>query len=209
MNLGSQAIRSWVPATLLLTFSSLSLAACADSGSDEGAAGEVRGMRPDGGRNRLAGRGAVGKQPVAGARDRASGRITARPVAGTSKQPLQEFVREHARAGAAVHTDELAAYAGMQEYAHEAVTHSLGEYVRGSVHTNGIESFWALFKRGYYGTFHHMSRQHLGRYLAEFAGRHNLRQADTAEQMRLLARGFAGRVLTWQMLAGRTRRAAA
>jgi len=81
--------------------------------------------------------------------------------------------------------------------------------VRGSVHTNGIESFWALFKRGHYGTFHHMSRQHLGRYRAEFAGRPNLRQADTAEQMRLLARGFAGRVLTWQMLAGRTRRAAA
>lgn len=156
-----------------------------------------------------AGRGAVGKQPVAGARDRASGRITARPVAGTAKQPLQAFVREHARAGAAVHTDELAAYAGMEEYAHEAVTHSLGEYVRGSVHTNGIESFWALFKRGYYGTFHHMSRQHLGRYLAEFAGRHNLRQADTADQMRLLARGFAGRVLTWEMLAGRTSRAAA
>ena len=96
----------------------------------------------------------------------------------------------------------------MLEYAHEAVDHSAGEYLRGSVHTNGIESFWALFKGGYYGTYNHMSVQHLRRYLAEFRGRQNVREADTAEQMRRLARGLAGQLLTWDMLAGRTGSAA-
>ena len=150
-----------------------------------------------------AGRGTVGKQPVVGARDRASGRIAAAPVERTSKDQLQGFVREHVRAGAGVHTDEASAYASMPEYGHGAVNHSAGEYVRGSIHTNGIESFWALFRRGYYGTYHHMSVQHLRRYLAEFGGRHNVREADTAEQMRRLARGLAGQLLTWEMLAGR------
>ena len=100
-----------------------------------------------------------------------------------------------------MHSDEAAAYEGLPEYVHEAVKHSDGEYVRGSVHTNGIESFWALFKRGYYGTYHHMSVQHLGRYLREFGGRHNVRKADTEAQMEGLARGLGGRALTWKMLA--------
>lgn len=102
-----------------------------------------------------------------------------------------------------MHTDEASAYASMPEFRHEAVNHSAGEYVRGSVHTNGIESFWSLFKPGYYGTYHPMSVQHLGRYLAEFSGRDRVRIADTAEQMRELARGLVGQVLTWEMLAGR------
>ncbi len=100
-----------------------------------------------------------------------------------------------------MHSDEAAAYEGLPEYVHEAVKHSDGEYVRGSVHTNGIESFWALFKRGYYGTYHHKSVQHLGRYLREFGGRHNVRKADTEAQMEGLARGLVGRALTWKMLA--------
>ncbi len=148
-----------------------------------------------------AGRGTVGKQPVAGARDRASGAVVAEPLAGTSKAELQGFVRTQAAPGATVHSDEAAAYEGLPEYVHEAVKHSHGEYVRGSVHTNGIESFWALFKRGYYGTYHHMSVQHLGRYLREFGGRHNVRNADTEAQMEWLAGGLVGGALTWKMLA--------
>ena len=148
-----------------------------------------------------AGRGTVGKQAVVGACDRASGNVAAQPVPRASKDELQGFVRVQAAPGAAVHTDEASAYASMPEYAHEAVHHSAGEYVRGSVHTNGIESFWALFKRGYHGTYHHMSGQHLWRYLTEFGGRHNVRNADTEAQMRGLARGLVGQVLTWKMLA--------
>ena len=131
------------------------------------------------------------------------GRRGQKGCARTTKDELQGFVSDHTRPGATVHTDEASAYASMPEFTHEAVNHSAGEYVRGSVHTNGIESFRSLFKRGYYGTYHHMSGQHLRRYLAEFSGRNRVRKADTAEQMRVLARGLVGQVLTWDMLAGR------
>ena len=65
---------------------------------------------------------------------------------------------------------------------HETVRHSVGEYVDGMAHTNGIESFWALLKRGYHGTYHHMSEKHLNRYVTEFAGRHNERSRDTLDR---------------------------
>ena len=101
-----------------------------------------------------------------------------------------------------MHTAISSSYASLEGFAHDAVNHSAGEYVRVTVHTNGIESFRALFKRGLHGICHHMSRQHLQRYLAEFAGRHNVRDLDTAEQMGRLALGLNGRRLTWKMLAG-------
>ena len=68
--------------------------------------------------------------------------------------------------------------------------HSVGEHVRGQAHTNGIELFWALLKRGYYGTYHQMSPKHLHRYVAEFEGRHNLRLLDTIDQIAALVRGM-------------------
>ena len=89
------------------------------------------------------------------------------------------------------------------------MNHSAGEYVRGTVHTNSIESFWSLFKRGLHGTYHDMSGQHLQRYLAEFSGRHNVRDLDTAEQMGRLAAGLNGRRLPLKMLAGSARLPAA
>ena len=65
--------------------------------------------------------------------------------------------------------------------------HSLQEYVKGEVHTNGIESLWSLFKRAHKGTFHKLSPKHLQRYVDEFAGRHNVRDLDTLEQMASIA----------------------
>ena len=91
----------------------------------------------------------------------------------------------------------------MEEFGHEAVRHSAGEYVRGVAHVNGLESFWALFKRGYHGTYHRVSPQHLQRYVTEFAGRHNNRGADTTEQMRRMVRGLLGKTLTYCQLTGR------
>ena len=67
-------------------------------------------------------------------------------------------------------------------------------------HTNGIESFWALLKRGVTGTYHNMSRKHLHRYVTEFAGRHNVRDRDTLEQMALLTQGMVGKRLTYEQL---------
>ena len=130
----------------------------------------------------LTGRGAVGKMAVAGMKDRATNRVVARSVPATDKPTLQRFVAEHAAPGAKVFTDEASAYEGLP-FDHEAVCHSAGEYVRGMAHTNGVESFWSMLKRGYNGTFHHFSEKHLDRYVTEFADRHNDREADTTNQM--------------------------
>ena len=80
--------------------------------------------------------------------------------------------------------------------------HSAREYVDGEAHTNGIESHWALLKRGYIGTYHHMSGKHLQRYVNEFAGRHNARPLDTIEQMGAMVSGGDGKRLTYAALIG-------
>ncbi len=146
-----------------------------------------------------AGRGTVGKTAVVGAKDRATNAVSARVVAGTDRRSLQGFVAEKAAPGATVYTDDHAAYKGMP-FEHEAVRHSVSEYVRDQAHTNGIESFWAAFKRGYHGTFHHVSEKHLNRYVAEFAGRHNIRPADTLDQMAAAFAGMIGKRLRYRDL---------
>ena len=140
----------------------------------------------------------LGKSIVAGVKDRTSGKVSARSVADADKTTLQGFVGEHTTPGAALYTDEARVYQGMPN--HETVCHSAGEHVRGDVHVQGIESFWSMFKRGYHGTYHHMSAKHLDRYVSEFAGRHNVREADTVDQMAALARGFVGKRLTYREL---------
>ena len=70
--------------------------------------------------------------------------------------------------------------------------YGVGEYVRGKAHTNGVESFWSMLKRGYQGTFHHFSEKHLDRYVGEFAGRHNDRDTDTVDQMANMAVNMVG-----------------
>ena len=67
-------------------------------------------------------------------------------------------------------------------------------------HTNGIESHWAMLKRGYVGVYHQMSVKHLGRYVAEFEGRHNSRPLDTSEQMRLMVKGADSKRMTYEKL---------
>ena len=146
-----------------------------------------------------AGRGTVGKVTVVGAKDRATNRVSAAVVDGTDAKTLQGFVGENAAPGATVYTDDHGGYQGMP-FEHETVKHSVSEYVNGMAHTNGIESFWALLKRGYHGTYHHMSEKHLGRYVGEFAGRHNDRPADTIDQMTRTVRRMAGKRLIYREL---------
>ena len=83
---------------------------------------------------------------------------------------------------------------------HQAVKHSVGEYVRGEAHTNGIESFWSILKRAHKGTFHKISPKHLDRYVQEFSGKHNLRELDTLHQMRDIARRMVGKRLPYRDL---------
>ena len=146
-----------------------------------------------------AGRGTVGKTAIAGVKDRATKRVRAKVVESTDKPTLQGFVAEHAAPGATVYTDESSSYKGLP-FNHEAVTHSTGEYVRDMAHVNGMESFWALMKRGYTGIYHKMSPKHLDRYVTEFEGRHNVRGLDTEEQMEQLAKGMAGKRLRYEDL---------
>ena len=125
-----------------------------------------------------AGRGAVGKAPVAGIKDRETNQVKTEVVKNTGKTTLQGFVVKNTKADATVYTDEWASYKGIPRK-HEAVAHSAGEYVKGMAHTNGMESHWATFKRGLNGVYHHVSVKHLGRYATEFEGRHNARPMDT------------------------------
>lgn len=135
-----------------------------------------------------AGRGAVGKTPVVGAKDRASNEVKAQVVESTNKETLQGFALGASGEAAMLYTDEAKAYSGLPN--HKAVKHSENQYVDGDAHTNGIESFWSMLKRGHKGTYHKMSSKHLGRYVNEFAGRHNQREKDTIEQLRGVAKGM-------------------
>ena len=147
------------------------------------------------------GRGGIGKSIVAGARDRATNRISASVVQGTDARSLQGFVAARTAGDAKVYTDQGAGYQGMP-FDHETVNHSVSECVRDQAHTNGIESFWSMLKRGYHGTFHHMSPEHLHRYVNEFAGRHNIRDKDTVDMMKELVVGMIGKRLMYKELVG-------
>ena len=168
---------------------------------DESYFGGRRKNMPARKRRELTGRGAVGKAVVAGVVERGTGRVSAAVVGDTRAPTLQGFVRERVEAGSVLYSDEHRSYIGLgADYAHEAVVHGVGEYVREQTHVNGVESFWAGLKRGYVGTFHKVSHKHLDRYVREFAGRHNARPRDTADMMRALARGMEGRRLRYRDL---------
>ena len=145
-----------------------------------------------------AGRGTVGKVAVAGVKDRETGKVSAAVVPSTDGPTLKAFVSDRTEQDAMVYTDESASYKGLPH--HQAVKHSVGEYVDGQAHTNGLESFWSLMKRGYHGTYHHMSEKHLDRYVNEFSGRHNNRPMDTLDQMSLIVQGMAGKRLRYEDL---------
>ena len=147
-----------------------------------------------------AGRGTVGKAAVVGVKDRETNRVQTSVVDKTDKQTLQGFVQDRTEESATVYTDDHAGYRGLPN--HESVQHGVGEYVRGQVHTNGMESHWATLKRGINGVYHHVSPKHLDRYAAEFEGRYNNRPLDTADQMAGLAERSVGRHLSYEDLIG-------
>ena len=171
--------------------------------ADETYIGGKRKNMPKAKRAKLEGRGAVGKEAVVGVVQR-GGEVRATHVPDTTRETIRGVIEGAAETGSTLYTDEAAAAVGIPDllnlYQHEAVNHSVGEYVRGAAHTNGVESFWSILKRGYQGTYHHMSPKHLQRYVTEFAGRHNVRDIDTLMQMAALARGMDGRLLPWKTL---------
>ena len=137
--------------------------------ADETFVGGRRKNMPKAKRAKMTGRGTSGKTAVAGVKDRATNRVSAAVVKATDAATLHGFVTDRAAPNATIYTDEASAYNGLP-FDHHTVKHSVGEYVDGKVHTNGIESFWSMLKRAHKGTFHKISPKHLNRYVQEFAG---------------------------------------
>ena len=148
-----------------------------------------------------AGRGAVGKAAVVGIEDRETNHIEAEVVTSPNTQTVTGFVHDRTHQDTMVFTDDAAAYNRLKR-PHRRVRHSAKEYVNGIAHTNGIESYWAMLKRGHYGVYHHFSMKHLARYVNEFSGRHNLRPLDTVEQMASAFTSRIGKVLRYDDLIG-------
>lgn len=148
-----------------------------------------------------AGRGSVGKIAVAGIRSE-TGEVRAVVVPDTKAATLGPFVQAHANPGATVVTDTHGGYVGLETagFNHIRINHSVGEYVRDMAHTNGIESFWALLKRGHYGIYHYMSPKHLHRYVNEFSFRHNTAQAGTMAFIEATIGRMIGKRLTYREL---------
>jgi transposase-like protein len=149
------------------------------------------------------GRGAVGKAAVLGMRER-DGKTIALPVNELSQGNVESLIHKNIEVGSKLMTDEHACYTDLNGlfFDHSSVNHSAGEYARGAVHTNSIESVWAVLKRGLNGVYHHVSKKHLGRYVDEFAfrlndgnvERHTLRRLDS------FVDAIVGKRITYQEL---------
>lgn len=124
------------------------------------------------------GRNLKTKTPVFGMIQR-KGDVKAKVVENVKMKTLEKEIVEHIKIGTKLYTDELLSYSRIGSlYPHESVKHGKGEYCREDIHSNSIESFWALFKRGYYGIYHTMSKKHLQKYVDEFVYRFNYRSAE-------------------------------
>ena len=171
---------------------------------DESYSGGVRKNMSKSKRAAMTGRGTAGKTAVAGIKDRETNKVRARVVPDTRSETLVPFVEENVFHGAIVCTDDAKAYGGLSKdssgFFHQSVKHRVGEYVRDQAHTNGIESFWSMLKRGYVGIYHKMSPKHLDRYVLKFYGRHNVSEMDTMEQMRFLVLWMENRRLKYEDL---------
>lgn len=157
------------------------------------------------GKKLRAGRGAVGKKAVLGMRER-GGRAKAKPVIRTDAATLHPEILAHVLPGSTVHTDEHGGYHGLgsEHYNHERINHCAGEYVRDGVTTNGVESVWAVMKRGLHGVYHHASEKHLHRYVDEFTFRLNdgdVKRHTLERLASLVAASFGPRITYKELIA--------
>jgi transposase-like protein len=112
---------------------------------------------------------------------------------------LQVQIKEHVEPGATIYTDAFAGYQGLEaSYTHKVIDHKK-TFVEGDTHTNSIEGFWNLFKRSYKGTYTHLSRQHLSRYLTEQTFRYNTRKASDGQRFQDWFRGCERRLTHKQL----------
>jgi transposase-like protein len=153
---------------------------------------------------KITGTGGAGKAIVMGLLDRHSAKVRLTHVPNTQRETLQPLVRRYVRGGSYVFTDAFMGYHGLdQDYVHNVIDHA-ERYVDGNVHTNKIENFWSLLKRGLKGTYVSVEPFHLFRYLDEQAYRFNERKATDGERFIGVASSVLGRRLTYAELTGKT-----
>jgi transposase-like protein len=141
------------------------------------------------------------KAPVVALVER-GGRVRAFPMPRVTGVNMRAALKEHLDPNATVMTDELAVYNVVNNREHHTIKHKLGQYVNGQVHTNTVEGFFSLLKRGIVGSFHHVSKGHLHRYCDEFAFRYNTRTAlgfTDGDRAGLVVAGAEGKRLTFKM----------
>ncbi len=156
----------------------------------------------DSNRHAIKRKGIKTKTAVLGMREK-NGKVVAMPVPDTGTHTLSAVIHNTVEMGATLHTDEHGSYAGLgNDYKHKTINHSKGQYVHNGVSTNGIESVWAVMKRGIHGVYHHVSEQHLHRYVDEFAFRLNEGncQRHTLDRLDSFVVNVAGKRLTYKAL---------
>jgi len=165
--------------------------------------GKARNMHVSERKRRITGTGTKDKTAVMGILER-GGKVRAAVVPSRRKTVLQEEVRKHVTAGAALYSDALLSYEGLAtDYAHKVVDHAV-QYVDGRVHTNGLENFWSLLKRGISGTYVSVEPFHLHRYLDEQMFRFNNRKdIDDAGRFDIAVRQIVGKRITFAQLTGK------
>ena len=153
-----------------------------------------------------AGRGAVGKTAVIGMKER-NGRLKAQVIEDGKGDTLKRVVRDNVESGSTLYTDENRGYVHLGdeyggEYKHRAVKHSAKEFVNEMAHTNGIESVWAVLKRGFNGVYHHWSKKHCHAYVDEFTFRLNEGncEIDTEDRLASLFKSMVGKKITFRKL---------
>ncbi len=171
--------------------------------------GKARNMHADVKERKIQGRrGPMGKAIVAAVLER-GGRVKAKVIGRRKKKDLQALVRDHVEPSATLYSDALPSYQGLAgEYAHQVIDHAVA-YVDGNVHTNGLENFWSLLKRGINGTYVSVEPYHLFRYVDEQAFRFNNRKMTDAERFASVMKQIVGRRLTYNELIGKTESGAA
>ncbi|MDQ2839747.1 MAG: IS1595 family transposase [Acidobacteriota bacterium] len=169
--------------------------------------GKARNMHKDKRAEKITGTGGKDKAMVLGILER-GGKVRTKVVENRRRKALQSEVRQHVEAGSALYTDALKSYEGLNEFQHQVVDHAV-EYVRDNVHTNGLENFWSLVKRGLNGTYVSVEPFHLFRYLDEQAFRYNNRRDEGGEKVtdfdrfRMAMSQIVGKRLTWNQLTGK------
>ena len=164
--------------------------------------GKARNMHKEKRARVITGTGGKDKTIVMGMME-SGGNVRAFVVEGRRKAELQKHVREHVEAGAAIFSDELKSYDGLEtDYQHAVINHAV-EYVNDNVHTNGMENFWSLLKRGLHGTYISVEPYHLFRYIDEQACRFNNRKMNDAERFDTVVREIGGKRVTYAQLTGK------